>query len=322
MVEITEQKYIIGIDLGGTFIKAALFDLQGNLLKKTKLPTMAEAGPETVVDRMALAGKDLLEQAKLTAPELLGIGIGVPGNHDFTTGTVVFSPNLDWHNVPVKAILESKLPAQVFLDNDANAAALGELWQGAGRGAQHMVMITVGTGVGGGLILNGSLYRGAAGSAGEIGHTVLLEGGPRCNCGVQGHLEALTSAPWMVRRAKDALAQGQDSSLAGLVNIEAKDIFQAAEKGDFLAQRVVAETAKYLGMGLANLVNILNPELIVIGGGVSAAGSLLLDPVRDQIKLLALEVPASSVRVVTAKLGNDAGSFGAAALVLDAKKML
>ena len=317
-----EQKYVIGIDLGGTFIKAALFDLQGALLEKTKLPTQAEAGPGTVVDRMALAGTSLLQEANLTTGDLLGIGIGVPGNHDFTTGTVLFSPNLDWRHVPVKTMLESKLPVEVYLDNDANAAALGELWQGAGQGAQHMVMITVGTGVGGGLILGGRLYRGATGSAGEIGHTILLEGGPRCNCGIQGHLEALTSAPWMVKRVREALAQGQESSLTNVVNIEAKDIFKAAGEGDALAQKMVAETAKYLGMGLANLVNILNPELIVIGGGVSKAGSLLLEPIREKIKELALEVPASSVQVVRARLGNDAGSYGAAALVLHSRKIL
>ncbi|MFZ3172139.1 MAG: ROK family protein [Carboxydocellales bacterium] len=313
------RKHIIGIDLGGTFIKAALFDLQGNLLTKAKLPTQAEDSPKAIVERIAIMARSLLEEADLTVPELLGLGIGVPGNHDFATGTVLHSPNLNWHNVPVKAMLESLLPTRIFLDNDANAAALGELWQGAGQGVRHMVMITVGTGIGGGLILNGSVYRGASGSAGEIGHTILMEGGPRCNCGVKGHLEALTSAPWMVRRLRVALAQGEQSSLADLVDLEAHDIFQAAQAGDPLARQVVADTAKYLGMGLANLVNILNPELIIIGGGVSAAGSLLLDPVREHIQQLALEVPAAKVRVVIAKLGNDAGCYGAAALVLEAK---
>ncbi len=228
-------KYILGIDLGGTYIKAGLFSQQGVLLDKTELATEAEAGPEVVVERLAQAGRALLAGAGLQCEDLLGLGIGAPGNIDGRTGTVHYSPNLAWRQVPLKTLVESKIPVGVFVDNDANAAALGEYWQGAGQGTQHMIMVTVGTGVGGGLILGGRLYRGASGSAGEIGHTILLEGGPRCNCGVQGHLEALTSAPWMIRAAKAIIAQGQASTLSKIVQLEAKQIFEGAKTGDRVA---------------------------------------------------------------------------------------
>lgn len=321
-----QKTFVIGIDLGGTFIKAALFNLQGKLLKETQVPTMAGEGPEKVVGRMAEAARSLADSAGIPFSQLLGIGVGVPGNHDFKAGRVVYSPNLKWHDVPVRSWLEAQLGVPVFLDNDANAAALGEFWQGAGQGVSHMIMVTLGTGIGGGLILNGRLYRGAGGSAGEIGHTIIMADGPECSCGVNGHLECLAAAPWIVARARAALAEagpgtesillGQQANPTQQANLTTEAIFAAMQKGDPIAARVVEETVNYLGMGLANLVNIFNPEIIVLGGGVAEAGEILLQPVTSRVKELALEYPANMVKLVKARLGNRAGCYGAAAIVL------
>lgn len=319
-------QYLLGIDLGGTYIKGALFNLTGTLLRQVELATEADCGPQHVVNRIALAAETLLtgESPVLKHQDLLGVGIGVPGNHDFANGIVIYSPNLpEWRRIPVRDWLAKRLACDIYLDNDANAAILGELWQGAGRGYRHIAMITVGTGIGGGLILNGRLYRGAAGSAGEIGHTVVADGGPVCNCGIRGHLEALTAAPWLTRRAKEALAAGRVSTLAARgALLEAKHIFQAGAEGDSLALELIAEAAHYLGIGLANLVNLLSPELIIVGGGVAKAGENLLQPIRSAIKEYALEVPAAVVKVVSAELGNSAGCYGGAALVLQEKNKL
>ncbi|HEX3031124.1 MAG TPA: ROK family glucokinase [Bacillota bacterium] len=307
---------LIGVDLGGTDIKAGLFQRDGRMLNNLTVPTAGDAGPDAVIGRIVKVVNKLRAQAE-PGRELLGVGIGVPGNHDLATGTVVSWSNLKWYNVPIKAMLETQLALPVSIDNDANAAALGEHWQGAGRGTSHMIMVTIGTGIGGGLILNGSLYRGAGGSAGEIGHTILLPGGPECNCGVAGHLEALTAAPWIVARAQRALEQGRVSQLSRIEPLEAEHIFGAARQNDELALQVVAETADYLAMGLANLVNIFNPELIVVGGGVAKAGEQLLEPIRKGVSRLALKLPAKMVKVVAAALGNWAGSYGAAAIMLE-----
>lgn len=310
----TNGAVVVGIDLGGTNIKAGLFDTGGSLLKKISLPTQGSEGPEAVISRLGQAVAEL--QQDRAVGTLLGVGIGAPGSHDLSSGRVISWDNLGWRDVPLRAILEKRLKVPIYLDNDANAAALGEFWQGAGRGVRHMIMVTIGTGIGGGLILDGKLYRGAGGNAAEIGHMIIDPAGPQCNCGTAGHLEALTSAPWLVAKARQGLQQGTASSLANIADLEAKHIFAAAGQGDPLAVRLVEDNAHYLGMGIANLVNIFNPELVVLGGGVAAAGDLLLVPVRRQVASLALKVPAQQVRIVPAQLGNWAGSYGAAALVL------
>jgi len=206
------------------------------------------------------------------------------------------------------------LPA--FLENDANVAALGEQWRGAGQGSANMVMVTIGTGIGGGIVLDGRLYTGANGAAGELGHAVIEPGGPQCSCGRRGCLETLTSATAMVRMAREAMDRGVKTELSKEENLEARDIIMAARAGDRLALEIVEKAAYYLGIGLGNIINILNPDTIVIGGGVSRAGELLFEPLCRAARENCLESAGSIVRIVPAQLGNDAGFVGAAKLVL------
>lgn len=309
------DRLIIGIDLGGTNIKGALLDTRGNIIVKDQAATLANAGPEAVAGRISKMISALEAAADSRGMKPVGIGVGVPGQPDPRRGTVVFAPNLRWRNVPLVDFLRRTTALPVFLENDANVAALGEQWRGAGQGSVNMVMITIGTGIGGGLILNGRLYSGTSGSAGEIGHTIIDPGGPVCSCGRRGCLETLTSATAMVRMAKEAIDRGETTELAKPENLEARDIFMSAQAGDKTAAQIVKTAAYYLGLGLGNVINMFNPDTIVIGGGVSKAGEILFAPLRENAGASALEASAKAVRIVPAELGNDAGCIGAAALV-------
>ncbi|TLM99922.1 ROK family glucokinase [bacterium] len=313
------EKYVIGIDLGGTNIKGALLGFQGNIIEKYEIATLANAGPEVVANRIVQVAKILIKDL---GDRVAGLGIGVPGQPDQSTGSVIFAPNLRWRNVPLIPMLKPSLGFPMFLENDANAAALGEKWCGAGRDAVNMVAITIGTGIGGGVIINGRLYRGSSGSAGEIGHTVVLPDGPQCNCGNRGCLETLTAAPALLRQAQIAIDRGRTTSLATVENLAARDVFKAAENGDGVALEIIGEMTHYLSLGLANLINILNPDLIVVGGGVSRAGELLFRPLREKTLACALPSAAQAVKIVPAQLGNDAGSIGAGAVVLQELDLL
>lgn len=309
----TAEEYVIGIDLGGTNIKGALLDFQGKIIEKYEIATLANGGPEVVAGRIAQVAKILINNLK---GKIVGMGIGVPGQPDQSNGSVIFAPNLRWQHVPLIPMLKLSLDFPMFLENDGNAAALGERWCGGGRGAANMVAVTIGTGIGCGIIINGRLYRGSTGSAGEISHTVVLPDGPVCNCGKRGCLETLTAAPAMVRQARLAIEQGRATALAAVENLAAKDIFIAAANNDPVAQEIIQEMTHFLGLGLANLINTLNPELIVIGGGVARAGELLFNPLREKALAYSLEAAAQAVKIVPAQLGNDAGSIGAGAVVL------
>lgn len=315
---LVDNNLVIGIDLGGTNIKGALVDGEGAIIAKLETATRANAGPEAVAGRISGIITDLEAMANDRERRVPGIGIGVPGQSDQAQGTVIFAPNLHWHNVPLVKYLHRITRLPIFLENDANVAALGEQWRGAGRGSVNMVMITVGTGIGGGLILNGRLYSGTNGSAGEVGHTVIDPDGPQCSCGRRGCLETLTSATAMVRMAQEAIDRGEETDLVRVENLEAKDIFMSAEAGDKTAREIVNKAAYFLGIGLGNLINIFNPDTIVIGGGVSKAGDILFKPLRRTAMEQALDAPAAVVRIIPAELGNDAGCIGAAKLVFQA----
>jgi len=317
----SEGQHLIGIDLGGTNIKAALMDLRGNIIAKKEIPTQADEGPEAVINRMAELARGFLAGLP-QGGAVLGVGVGIPGVLNYETGKVIFAPNIHWRAIEVKPLLEGKLGLPVYLDNDANAAALGEKWCGAARGGRNVIVITIGTGIGGGVIINGRIFRGSGGSAGEIGHTVVLPDGPPCNCGKKGCLETMTAAPAIVRMAREAVAAGKSPQLAKLPDIEAKDVFAIAEDGDEAALGVIRTVAYYLGMSIANVVNLLNPELVVIGGGVARAGEILFHPLRRRVRECALEVPAETVQVIPAQLGNDAGSIGAGAIVLEEQGLI
>jgi glucokinase len=313
------DKLIIGIDLGGTNIKGVLIDTNGRSLVKHETATQANSGPEHVASRIGSMVTALESEAAKDSRAIIGVGIGVPGLPDQKTGEVVFAPNLQWKNVPIVQYLAKQTALPIILENDANLAALGELWLGAGRGSVNMIMITIGTGIGGGIIINGCLYSGTNGNAGEIGHTVIDHQGPLCSCGRRGCLETYASATAIVRMAKEAVESGKATGLAKVENLQAKDIFSLAQTGDELSKDIINSAAYYLGIGLGNLINLFNPDTIVVGGGVSRAGDILFDPLRRSAMQWSMEAPAKVVKIVPAQLGNDAGSIGAARLVIQAK---
>lgn len=311
------SKYLIGIDLGGTNIKGALLDRDGHTLQKIRITTEADKGPQEVVTRIVHLIEELIQWGQVLKEDIAGIGIGVPGQIDYQSGKVVFAPNLNFHDLPIKSMLEEKTGLPVFLDNDGNVAALGEMWSGAGMGYKNIVAVTIGTGIGGGIIIDGHLLRGVSGSAGEIGHMIIKENGPRCNCGKSGCLETLTAAPAILREAHSAIKTGQKTILAEFEELEAKDVFVAAGSGDPIARGIINRSAFYIGLAIANLINLLNPEVVIIGGGVARAGDILIDPIRQTAMDNCLKVAGDAARIVPAQLGNDAGCIGAGALVLN-----
>jgi glucokinase len=289
---------LIGIDLGGTKIAAALATPNGKLVTDVNIPTEAQAGQQQVIGNIKKAVYTLIRGQKV---KISCLGIGVPGPILFEKGIVIEPPNLPgWKRVNLKKILEKEFKVPVHLDNDANCAALAEAYFGAGKKARHFIYMTISTGIGGGIIIDRKLYRGAIGAAGEFGHMVIDSKGYVCGCGNVGCLEALGSGTAIKKRA------GMDA-----ISVEL-----AARQGDKKAQRVIAETAHYLAIGIANLVNIFNPELVVLGGGVSKMRELLLNPIRQEFKEYALTLPAKNVRIVRAKLGAESGVLGAVALCL------
>jgi glucokinase len=314
---IADHKPVLTVDLGGTKIIAAVVLPDGKIISRNYCLTMAEA----VSDRILSAVDRAIAQAKLKTSELIGIGIAAAGILDTNRGIVTTSPNLpDWRNVPLRDILADKSGVVTYIINDANAAALGEHRFGAGKGFDNIIYLTVSTGIGGGIIVDGELYSGTDGCAGEVGHMTIEADGPQCHCGNYGCLEALASGWAVAKAAITRINSGEKSSIIELVDgslesITAETVAVAARRGDRLAADIVSEAAKYLGIGLANLVNIFNPELIVIGGGLSKMGDLLLKPARKELKERAFQLPADTVRVVRARLGSNAGIVGAAAYV-------
>ncbi len=316
------EQIIVGIDLGGTKISTAVVDSAGKIIAHDYRETRAAEGLQAVIGRMLDAARRVMAQAGVDQAQVTAVGIGAPGPLDVEAGVVVAPPNLPgWDRVPLKQLIKDELGITTFLENDANAAALGEHRFGAGRGVGHMIYVTVSTGIGGGLILDGKLYHGVSGMAGEIGHTTVIPYGPRCPCGNRGCLEALASGTAIARQARERVARGAPTLIADLSGgeperITAKLVAEAADQGDVEAQDILAEAMNYLGLGMANLVNLFNPQLIVIGGGMTNIGDALFVPVRRVVGLRALRTPAQAVRVVRAELGDNVGVLGAAAVAL------
>jgi len=316
------EKWLVGVDLGGTTTKIAFLNKYGELLHKWEIPTdKSENGKNIIVD-IAKAIDKKLEDLDQSKDKLVGIGMGAPGPVDMAKGIIYEAVNLGWDkNTPLKDLLEMETGLSAVIDNDANCAALGEMWKGAGDGAKDIVCVTLGTGVGGGVITNGDIVHGVKGAGGEIGHiTVVPEGGYQCNCGKTGCLETVASATGVVRLANEKLdATTKMSVLRGIREahgtVSAKDIFDAAREKDELALEVIDQLSFYLGLSLANLGNGLNPEKIVIGGGVSKAGEILLTPVVKYFKQFSFPTVRTSTNLSIATLGNDAGVIGAAWLV-------
>jgi glucokinase len=310
----------IGVDLGGTKMRAALVNEHGRILRRLERPTLAEEGASFVMQRMLDLIRDIISDSPLQFREIKGIGVGSAGQIDPWSGTVLSAtPNLPgWGGMPLAELVRGAFGLPVCVDNDANAAAWGEKQFGAGQGVAHLICITIGTGIGGGLIVDGQLYHGATGVAGEIGHLTVNLDGPPCNCGSFGCLEAYAAAPAIVARAQKAVRAGAETALTQvnkLGDITVPLIAQAAAKGDPLASQIMQETGRYIGAGLAGLVNVLNPERIVIGGGVAQAGDSLLKPIERTVRARAMPIAAEVLQVVQAQLGEDAGVIGAAALL-------
>lgn len=313
------DKIYIGVDIGGTSIKVGICDERGNLLHTYEGPTDAEQGPDTVLERIAQYAKQIVEQSSYEWEQVEGIGIGIAGFMDIPEGFVKLSPNFPgFRNVPVKKTLEAKLGKLVKIDNDANVAALGEAWGGAGRDIAHVVAYTLGTGVGGGIIINGKIHQGATGMAGELGHMAVVPDieAITCGCGQIGCLETVSSATGIVRMANDAVERGEMTSLSLLEKIEAKDVFDAAKAGDETALRIVNRAAYYLGRSMAAVSVVVNPKRYILGGGVAKAGEILFEPIRETYRKYTPEVAQEGVDIVPATLGNNAGVVGAAGLIL------
>jgi glucokinase len=317
-----EKVLFIGIDLGGTKIGTALVDAEGQILARDFRKTQAAGGLQAVVNRMVDAAYRVMGQAGVAPSQITAIGVGAPGPIDAKAGLVTSPPNLPgWRNVPLKKLVEEALDIPTFLENDANAAALGEHLFGAGRGTKNMIYVTASTGVGGGFILDGQIYDGATGAAGEIGHMTVLPRGPHCGCGNRGCLEALASGTAIAREGKELVVRGVPTLITELAEgdpdrVSAKLVAQTAEQGDVEAQEIIADAMTYLGVGMASLVNLFNPELIVIGGGLTNMGEGLFGPVRRIIDRRAFRASAEAVKVVPAQLGDEVGILGAAAVAM------
>ena len=318
--------FAVGVDLGGTNIVSVVADRDGSVRSKDKRGTEVVNGPEHVLARIADSVTKVVQTAELHPSDIAAVGIGSPGPLNSKEGVVLNPPNLTgWSNVPVKELMQEKFRLDVFLDNDANAAAYGEWWAGAGKGTSNLVCITLGTGVGGGIIIGGELHRGASDCAGEIGHSTIHLNGPVCKCGNRGCLETYVSATAIARRAREQAAAGRETIMTWMVNgnlndITARKVFEAVQEDDALACEVMADTGRYLGAGLANVVNILNPEIIVISGGVIDAGDYIFEPARRELAKRAFPSAVSAVRIVPAELGDDAGAVGAAGIALNEMK--
>ena len=317
------QRFILGVDLGGTNIVVGAISRDGDRqIGMRSEPTQSERGVESVVDRIAEMVEEVIAEVIATAgatrDDILGVGIGAPGPLDRERGVVVVAPNLGWRQYPLRDAVSERLGLPATLDNDANCATLGEWWQGAARGARHVVGLTIGTGIGGGIIIDGKLHHGASDVAGEIGHTTIDLTGRYCRCGNYGCLEAYASGPAIAQRAREALERDEISALHRIVEgdlsrLTAATVYEAAKSGDALARELVRDTATFLGAGIANLLNVFNPDVVVIAGGVTQAGEPLFDPLRAEVRRRAFRPAVDACRIVPGELPGTAGVVGAVA---------
>jgi glucokinase len=317
-------QYIIGVDLGGTNIVAGAMTVDGSRSVAVKsIATNASAGDEGVAERIVGLVKsvmlDTISDAGASREDFIGVGVGAPGPLDRDKGIVLVAPNLGWKDFPLRDRIHDRIGLPTTLDNDANCATFGEWWQGAGRGCRNLIGLTIGTGIGGGIILNGALYHGASDMAGEVGHTTIDLNGRHCKCGNYGCLEAYASGPAIATRAREIMIREEgESVIPGMVNgrfedITAQTVYDAAKAGDQVANEIVRDTARYLGAGIANLLNIFNPDTVVIAGGVTAAGDALFVPLRGEVRRRAFGPAVRAAKIVPGELPGTAGMVGAVA---------
>ena len=312
------MKYGFGVDIGGTTVKIAFFDEQGTMLTKWEIPTVTADGGKQILPDIAASIRQYVEKESINPAEVIGVGVGVPGPVN-SKGVVNKCVNLGWGVFNISEELGNLTGFPVKAGNDANVAALGEFWKGGGKGCDNMIFVTLGTGVGGGIVVEGQLLHGAHGAGGEIGHLVLNRDETEpCGCGKLGCVEQYCSATGIVRMAKKALAAYEGTSkLSACEPLTCKDIFDCGKAGDELAVKVLNQYFAYLGEFLGNICNVVNPEAVVLGGGVSKAGQMLLDGTRPYFDKAVFHA-ARGVRFELASLGNDAGAYGAFKLALDA----
>ena len=310
-----EGGFVVGVDLGGTNVRAGAVDRRGAVLAEAHRPTEVSRGTRRILHNLELVAAEAVRRAEQAGGTLLAVGAGAPGPIDKSTGVIHDAPNIpQWKRFPLRARLGAVFPCPVFVENDANAATLGEGWVGAARGKKDFIMLTLGTGIGGGVVSAGRLVRGARGMAGELGHVVVEAGGPRCNCGGRGCIEAFASATGIKRLLRKRL-RGRERLRAytdARGKIDVALIHRAAEAGDRVARETFRRAGSYLGVAIAGLINIFNPELVVVGGGVAAAWDFLIPAARKEIARQAFPLPARLATIAPAKLGQSAGWLGAA----------
>ena len=311
------KNYAIGVDIGGTTVKLGLFDRQGQVLEKWEIPTAKQDQGAHILPDIAASIKDKIASRELNEADILGVGVGAPGPVD-AEGTVHKAVNLGWGVFNIPKALQEHLNLPVKAANDANVAAFGEMWQGGGKGHANIVAVTLGTGVGGGIIVNGSILTGATGAGGEIGHIHIEDQEPEaCGCQNHGCLEQYASATGVVRLARRRLEQDQEpSALRGSSELSAKAVWDAVKAGDRVAIQIAEQFGEYLGKGLAAVAAVANPEVFVIGGGVSKAGEILFDYIRPAYEKYVFH-GCRNAQFALATLGNDAGIFGAAGLIIN-----
>jgi glucokinase len=317
-----EKKWIVGVDLGGTNIVVGLLPtMGGEVLGLRSMPTDSVRGAKFVVDRIVgmveQAIAEVLSKHGGTREDIAGVGIGSPGPLDRRTGTVINTPNLGWRNFPLRDLIANAVHLPATLDNDANCATYGEWWLGAGRGTRTLVGLTLGTGIGGGIVLDGKIFHGCSDVAGEIGHMTIDSNGRKCKCGNYGCIEQYASGPAIALRAVEGIEAGADTVLVDMVNgkledITAATVYEATVQGDAYATEVMKDTAKFLGAAVASIINILNPEMVVIAGGVTRAGDTLFEPLRAEVRRRAFKSAQECCRIVSAELPGTAGVVGAA----------
>ena len=317
------EQFIVGIDLGGTNIAAGAMPVDGTReIAMRMTPTRADLGAAGVVDRIVALIEEVISTTRAETGaerrDFIGVGIGSAGPLDRQRGIVTTSPNLGWHDFPLRDEVGSRVNLPATLDNDANCATLGEWWRGAAQGGRNVVGLTIGTGIGGGLIFDGKLYHGSSDVAGEIGHTTIDANGRRCKCGNYGCLEAYASGPAIAERAREVLEGREESILPSMVDgnlslITAQTVFEASKRKDRVAMEVVRDTAHFLGVGISNLINIFNPDIFVVAGGVTQAGDLLFDPLRAEVRRRAFKPAVDACRILPGLLPLSAGVVGAVA---------
>ena len=333
----------LGIDIGGTNITTALINRAGRIIKVISTSTRSHLGRRHLLDTIKHLVREMLKNPHLDslptgtlsgrllqAGEPVGIGVGLPGSVDAGLGIILAkTPNLPrWQGFPIKQLLESEFNLPTWVENDANLAALGEKWWGNGRPYDNLVCYTIGTGIGGGIIINGQIYNGSFYYAGEVGHIIVDINGPPCKCGSYGCLEVMTAGPAIVRRTRKAIRKTQAPTLIRKLsrgdpdNITAKIVFDAAKRGDKLALNIVSETAYYLGVGISQVVNLLDPQAIIIGGRISLAGEILFRPVRRTVNKLIMPSPSRRLKILPAALGEYATVTGAATLIFQKSGLL